>query len=629
MGIPDPVPVPVPVPAPVPVPVEETLEHRAAAAGSGAARNGPGVHSGLIVLLFAAAVFFGTIFSPPSLMDDVDAVHGAIGRTMLRSGDWVTVRLDGVAYLEKAPLLYWMIAGAYAVFGVYDWAARVPVALVSVLLCWLTFRIGAWAFSRRAGFFAGLSLATCAGLFLFTRILLPEAALAAALALAMWAMLRAWDEQEPHPGRWAAVLWIAMAAAVLLKGLLGVVLPVGAGLLYLALTGQLFAARSWKRLRPLWGLVLFLVIAAPWHVLATLRNPPYFDFTLSAEPFQYRGFFWFYFINEHVLRFLSLRHPRDYNTVPRLWFWLLHLVWLFPWSVYFPAAARLSYRPTDRAGRARLMALCWAGFLLVFFSFSTTQEYYTVPIYPALALLIGSAMAEDGAAVRWGTLVASAMAALAAIAAAVILLRVWSLPTPGDIASALTQNPEAYTLSLGHLSDLTWSAFAYLRGPLLMAAIAFATGAIGCWALPTRARWLALALMMVMFFQATRLALVIFDPYLSSRPLAEVLRKSPPGQLIVNGAYYPFASVFFYADRQGLLLNGRINNLEYGSMAPGSPPVFIDDARAKTLWAGSERCYLLAAAEDLPRLTELLGESRFHTILKSGGKGLYTNLPIQ
>ena len=90
------------------------------------------------------------------------------------------------------------------------------------------------------------------------------------------------------------------------------------------------------------------MIALPWHVLATVRNPPYFAFSLHAGPGEYRGFFWFYFFNEHLLRFLNLRYPRDYNTVPRALFWALNLVWLFPWSVYLLATPTLSYKPDDR-----------------------------------------------------------------------------------------------------------------------------------------------------------------------------------------------------------------------------------------------------------------------------------------
>ena len=101
-----------------------------------------------------------------------------------------------------------------------------------------------------------------------------------------------------------------------------------------------------------------LLVAAPWHVLATLHNPPYFSFSFHSGPGEYHGFLWFFFMNEQFLRFLNLRYPRDYNTVPRLYFWLFHLIWLFPWSVYIPAVFKLSFKPVDRAGQTRLLALC-------------------------------------------------------------------------------------------------------------------------------------------------------------------------------------------------------------------------------------------------------------------------------
>src|SRR5207253_579705 len=183
---------------------------------------------------------------------------------------------------------------------------------------------------------------------------------------------------------------------------------------------------TWKHLHVAKGILIVLVIAAPWHILATLRNPPYFDFTMHSAPGEYRGFFWFYFFNEHLLRFLNLRYPRDYNTVPRLYFWLFHLLWLFPWSVYLPAVVKLNFRPVDRAGRMRLLCLCWAGFLLIFFTFSSTQEYYSMPCYPALALLIGSALADQRASgwVRRGSYALAATSALAALTIAGILSRV-------------------------------------------------------------------------------------------------------------------------------------------------------------------------------------------------------------
>src|SRR5271155_3003623 len=228
----------------------------------------------LIVLLFAGAIYVGCIVSPPSLMDDVDSVQAQIARNMLVSGDWVTARLDGVPYLEKPPLIYWTIALSYKVFGVHDWSARIPIALSALALCWLTAAFGIWAFGKRAGFYAGLCMATCAGLFLFTRILIPDVMLTFTTTLALWAFLRSLDEDEPHPRLWAILSAASLGTGLLLKRLLSILFPLAAGAIYLFLTNQFFSARTWKRLHPAIGILTVIVIAAPWHVLASLRNPP-------------------------------------------------------------------------------------------------------------------------------------------------------------------------------------------------------------------------------------------------------------------------------------------------------------------------------------------------------------------
>ena len=576
----------------------------------------------------AAAVYLGCIISPPSLMDDVDAVQAQIARNMLTSGDWVTARLDGVVYLEKAPLIYWAMAAGYAILGVHDWVARIPIALSAIALCWLTAAFGAWAFGKRAGFYAGLCMATCIGLFLFTRILIPDVMLTFTVALGMWAFLRALDEEEPHPRFWAFVLAVNLGLGLLLKSLIGVLFPLAAGVIYLWLTHQLFSARTWRRLRPFTGLLIILLIAAPWHILATLRNPPYFDFTLHSGPGEYHGFLWFFFINEQLLRFLNLRYPRDYDTVPRLYFWLFHLVWLFPWSVYFPAIARLSFKPIDRAGRTRLLALCWAGFVLIFFTFSTTQEYYSMPCYPALALLLGSAMAMGGVWIRRGTRVLAVIAACAGLVTLTLFILTRGLPAPGDISQALSQHPGAYKLALGHMQDLTLASFAYLRAPLLVAAIAFCIGAFATWRFTGQTAFLGAALMMVLFFHGARLAMAVFDPYMSSRPLAEAILKSPEGTLIIDHHYYTFSSVFFYTNRTALLRNGRFHNLEYGAYAPGAPDVFIDDSQFKNLWLKPERSYIVAMENVVPQLESIVGAEHLNVVATSGGKVVLTNSPI-
>jgi len=582
----------------------------------------------LVVILFAAAVYLACAVSPPSLQDDVDAVQAQIARNMITSGDWVTPRLDGVIYLEKPPLIYWLMAISYRAFGVHDWAARIPLALSAIALSWLTAAFGVWAFGKPAGFYAGLCMATCVGLWLFTRVLIPDVMLTATIALAMWALLRVLDDYEPHPRAWAYVLAASLGTGLLLKSLIGVVFPVAAGLIYLAATRQLFVARTWKRLHPIAGAAIILLIAAPWHVLAALRNPPYFDFTMRSVPGEYHGFLWFFFINEQLLRFLNLRYPRDYNTVPRMYFWLFHLAWMFPWSVYFPAAVKLSYKPEDRAGRTRLLALCWIGFILVFFTFSTTQEYYSMPCYPAMALLLGSAIAAGGKWIWRGTRFLTFTTGVGAVVAVVILIMVRNVPVVGDISSALSQHPGAYTLSLGHMEDLTLRSFAYLRWPLAVAALALCVGLVGTLRKRSRGALIAAALMMVLFFQAARLAMVDFEPFLSSRPIADMLNASPPGTLIVDHHYYWFSSVFFYTNRSALLLNGRFNNLLYGSYASGAPDVFIDDAKLLELWAQPGVKYLVARDSAAQRVAGIVGTENLHIRYAGGGKILASNQAV-
>jgi 4-amino-4-deoxy-L-arabinose transferase-like glycosyltransferase len=549
-------------------------------------------------------------------MDDVDAVNAQIARNMLDSGDWVTARINGVLYLEKSPLCYWLMAASYALFGAHDWAARLPNALGAIALMFVTAALGRWGFGPRAGFYAGLAVGSCAGLFLFTRIVIPDVLLTLAVASALYCFLRAVEED----GRWWAWgYWAAIGFGMLLKGLLAALVPVATGALYL-----LFTKGSLRRLCPLSGLCITALICLPWVVLATLRNPPLFDLTFRSEPGVWRGFFWFYFLNEHVLRFLNLRLPRDYNTVPRLPFLLLHLVWLFPWSALL-AAFRAG--PDLRARRLRLLALLWIGFLLAFLSLSTTQEYYSMPCYPAFALLAGAALAHGPR--RWVSAGYAALAVLGlavAATAAVILYQVRGITPTGDISSALTQNPDAYTLSLGHMRDLTLRSFAWLRGPLAAAGIALGAGSVVAWFTRRSAvAPLCLAGMMIVFVHAAHSAMTVFDPYLSSRPLADILRSAPPGRLVLEGHYYPASSVVFYTNRPALLLNGKQDNLIYGAAAPNAPPVFLEDDDLAQLWSRPERLYLVAPDSSRSRLDALLGT--VHVFAARGGKLILSNQP--
>jgi hypothetical protein len=238
-------------------------------------------------------------------------------------------------------------------------------------------------------------------------------------------------------------------------------------------------------------------------------------------------------------------------------------------------------------------------------------------------------MTLNHAWVRRGTRLLAGIAAVCAIAGFALWLTVRHTPTPEDISVALSSHPKVYTLSLGHIEDLTIPALAYLRFPLFLAACAFLIGALGNMRALGRKAFLASGLMMIVFFHAARLALIAFDPFMSSHALAEALLHSPPGELIVDHHYYDFSSVFFYTNRSALLLNGRFMNLVYGSYAPGAPDVFINDAQWKELWLSPKRCYLAIQGREVPRLEALVGNQCLRKITESGGKVLFTNHELE
>jgi hypothetical protein len=178
------------------------------------------------------------------------------------------------------------------------------------------------------------------------------------------------------------------------------------------------------------------------------------------------------------------------------------------------------------------------------------------------------------------------------------------------------------------MEDLTLDSFAYLRWPLAIAGTALLVGALGNLRWTGHRAFLASALMMIGFYHAARLAMVVFDPYLSSRPIADALLKSPPGQLLVDHHYYTFSSVFFYMNSTAPLVNGRLHNLEYGSYAPGAPDIFLNDAQLAEDWRKPERYYLVADHLQMPRFEKLMGAENLNVVISSGGKLALTNHPL-
>jgi Dolichyl-phosphate-mannose-protein mannosyltransferase len=484
------------------------------------------------------------------------------------------------------------------------------------------------AFGPRAGIYAPLFVGTTAGYYLFTRIVIPEAILSLLIASSFYFFLTALDEPQ-HLWRWYAG-YASLALAVLTKGLVALVFVGVTTFIFLWLTATW---RRWREFRLPSGLLVFLVIAAPWHLLAGFRNP---------------HFFWFYFVNEHFLRFLGKRYPRDYNKVPATLYWGLHLVWLFPWSLYLPVALRRlrgefgSIAEWRRASsfRADTALICWiwAGVVLTFFAFSTNQEYYTLPAYLPIVLLLANAIADEefSGRVAWLNSSAGITALISLIAGATLIGGLWtsrSLPFVPDISTVLAKhNLSEDTLSMSHILDLTGESFAALRLPAALAALALVFG-------PPTALWLRVrrshyratwitACAMALFLIAAHIALERFDPYLSSRNLAVRIGKQlrPEDQVAIYGDQAFGSSLLFYLRRPVYLVNGRTTSMWFGSTYPDAPRIYYDDAALLRVWKSGTRVFLFVPAHQRARVDSVIEDQKF-IVAESSGKIIYSNRP--
>jgi len=560
-------------------------------------------------LLFAAifaAVQFASLFTPP-LMDDVDASHAQAAQYFAEHSDWVSAKINGIRYIEKPPLPYWISGALFKVFGQNVFAAHLPNALAMLGLAWMAWLWARRAWGPRAGLYAGLGVLTSIGPFLFTRFIIPEAQLSLFLLIALYCLLTGFE-----PGRAARFywMWAVLALALLTKGLIAPTFFAGAAIPYLILTSQW---RRWREIKPVTGPLLFLAIAAPWHILCGLANPDQGHAVGNHPTFgNVHGFFYFFFINEHYLRFFGRRFPHDYSKLPFAAYWLLHLVWLFPWSLFLPALAAVAWKTrrhwlryiqhdagqtvdfylenTARADvascvfqrkfRVRTIWLLslFTAWTLIFFSISTNQEYYTFPVWPPIFILIAAVVAgiEENRGADWSaddspdsrkpllstawlTGAQAVFAVVGALSAAVLAWGLWEsrhLPFVADIGTVLAHRGVGnYELSMSHFFDLTGASFAALRLPAILAGLALLIGPAVGLVLRMKRRHIAstvsVALTSAVFLIAAHIAFARFDPMLGSRQFADTIiaKGSPSDTLIIYGDQTFGSSVIFYTHK--------------------------------------------------------------------------------
>lgn len=617
--------------------------------------------------LFLYASF--TLIVPP-LLDDADSVHAEVAREMIQRRDLVTLYADGIRYLEKAPLLYWSMAASMELFGVGAIAARLPLALFALALFLVTESFARRAFrSARAGFYAAMLLLLCFGIFIFTRILIPDAIVCLWLTASLFCF---WitEQQGEQPWRLPAIgFGAACALNILTKGLIGLVFPIGTIVLYLLVTRGIAGTlrRLWK-LHPISALVTFLLIGAPWHIAAARANPTeghpaglmhsghifplFWKGWQVGEPSygNVHGWTWFYFMNEHLLRYLNLRMPRDYGAVPLPLFWGLLLVWMMPWSAFlFKAVGAAPWRAFRSRGFAlslngeqkTLLLLTIAGLLpLVFFSFSTRQEYYVLPSLPFFAMLIGGWLDREATEVEDGVIPATlgqsgqrigtvllGFGTLASFACVFFLAHANEPPPTFELATLLQRNPRYYALSFGHLFDLNVNAMGAFRDPLTLTATALFGGTLVAWWLrknyrPHHAN-IVLGIATVMFLVAAHKGLQTFAPVLSSERLVRTIQPDlrPDDLIVINGEYESGSTLGFYLHRDNIhIWHGRSSNLWYGSFFTDAPEIFETDASMRLRWTGVQRIFVWTEPGRLPALP-----GRTYIVAEGGGKQIISN----
>jgi 4-amino-4-deoxy-L-arabinose transferase-like glycosyltransferase len=577
--------------------------------------------------------------SRPGLLDDADSIHAEAAREMVLNHNWVTLYINGIRYLEKAPLMYWAVAISYKIFGVGEWQTRLPLALAVLGLAYCAFLFGRRYFGREAGFYAALVLITAPGIYLYTRFLIPDVVVAMWLTLGLYLFLEAYQMDDP-PLWMCSGFAITIALNVLTKSLIGIVFPGMIILAFLLLMGDL---KKLLKMHPVSSALVFLVVAAPWHILSAIRSP--------AQPSgPERGFLWFYFINEQFLRYIDKRIPRDYDKVSLPLFWALLLVWLIPWFVFlFPALKQIPVRVRawrdnlDVRGRANLFLGVWVGVIMLFFSFSTRQEYYSLPVLPALALLVGGWLEREGessvgsAERRTGQRASLALVAIGGLgfaAAMTMLALTHPFPPGSDIGTVLVSHPGEYKLSLGHMQDLTIQSFGLFRTPLLLVGLALLFGTVSNWWLRRRGAVtganLSLVAMMIALLYCVHSGFVIFSPELTSKTMAQQIRDilQPGDTIVINGKYERGSTLNYYTGQQVYVLNGRDGNLWFGSFFPGAPDVFLDDVSFARSWSGMNRVFFFT--EDYMKDAALKGidPASVHLFAQQGGKFVLTNREV-
>jgi 4-amino-4-deoxy-L-arabinose transferase-like glycosyltransferase len=509
----------------------------------------------LFLLTVLISLFFGFMLGNRPLSVPDEGRYVEIPREMVVTGDYLTPRLNGVKYFEKPVLFYWLEGFSIKHFGLKGFALRLWPALFALAGCLVVYGSGVRLFGRRSGLIAATVLATSLLYYALSRAIILDMPVSVLLSVSLLCFLL--GTHEPLGLRRRLFMWgfFSFAAlAVMTKGLIGIVIPGLVIGVWIILLGE------WRVLKTMYlpsSLLLFLLIAAPWHILVNRANPEFFNF---------------YFIHEHFLRYLTKIHSR-YKPA---WFFIpVVLLGLFPWSAFLIQAVKHNFPPSWRERhehRDTLFLLLWAGLVFLFFSASSSKLIpYILPVFPPLSLLIGRYLAEawdrrDFPGIRAGY--------------AVLLIVTLGLTVALIALPHYRASPDVQRLG---------------KYPYVFAAI-LVIGTAVTWFMSRHKnfRWafLSLTATTVLFFIVVNAGASVADKR-SSLSLALALKQRlQPGEEVASyDTYYQDLPV--YLERRITVVNWK-GELEFGTTVEDTSQWMVDEATFWKRWDGPSTMYMLA-----------------------------------
>src|SRR3990172_3795701 len=326
----------------------------------------------IFLILFSLFLFFFPFNNNRPLWEPDEGMHAQVSKEILETGDWITPRFNGEKFFDKPILHYWLVSLSFLFLGVNELAARLPAAILGLGGVLVVFYLGKYLYNRETGFLAGIILATTGIYLALSQSVVHDIGLSFFISLSLLCFYLFYLKEE-RSNTCLLLLYLSMGFGVLAKGPIGFLLPMGIIILFLLLVGKI---GQLKELVTRQGILIFFAISLPWYILVTLKNPEFFSH---------------FFFKQNLGRFFS---PPSGDSQPSYYYIPLVAISFIPWTYYLPnaliAQVTTIIKSRDKERRASLFIILWLGVIFLFFSLAKAKQWpYLLPLYPALALMLG------------------------------------------------------------------------------------------------------------------------------------------------------------------------------------------------------------------------------------------------